>query len=169
MVFTTGNGNAIAADTNMIELYENGWAEPMAKDCATAKRSITISAISMFPPLRQSEAAFNQLWRAWTEAAGRGIYVLFVLPAQQLAHPATMRNAHAARIAYDAKMHTRFVPGPRLLHAKSVIIDSTSVWIGSGNMTSAAAMQNHELYVNFKSEECAHRIERKLFDIANPL
>jgi len=151
----------------MINLYTTGWAAAVAKDCDKAKTQISISAISMFPPLRQSDADFFSLWLSWKNAAARNVRVCFYLPTQQPAHPATLRNSHAGRIAWENKMHVRFVPGPRLLHAKSIVVDSESCWIGSGNMTAAAALNNHEFYVNFGSNECAARIESYLIGISN--
>jgi len=167
MVPTTGNAKPLPAHSNMIDLYTSGWALAVAKDCDKAKTKISISAISMFPPLRQSDADFFALWMAWKNAAARNVRVCFFLPTQQPAHPATLRNSHAGKIAWENKMHVRFVPGPRLLHAKSIVIDSASCWIGSGNMTAAAALNNHEFYVNFNNNDCAARIESYLDSIAN--
>lgn len=150
----------------MTELHLTGWAQAIARECEQARHSIGISAISMYPPLRRAETEFCALWDAWTEAARRGVAVTFYLPVAQQQHPATLRNRHAANIAHDAGMRTRFVPGPRLLHAKSVVIDLKSVWIGSGNMTSMAAGSNHEFYVHFDCRESALAIARYLDSIS---
>jgi phosphatidylserine/phosphatidylglycerophosphate/cardiolipin synthase-like enzyme len=168
MVLAAINHRSTTILPNMTTLHTTNWAGALAAACMDAQHSISISAISMFPPLRHSEAPFSHLWAAWTAAAKRGVQVQFFLPAPQPAHPATLRNASAAAIAFKAGMRTRFVPGPRLLHAKSIVIDARNVWIGSGNMTAAAACLNHEFYVNFISEDCAARILAALNDIANP-
>ncbi|HEY6022158.1 MAG TPA: phospholipase D-like domain-containing protein, partial [Candidatus Paceibacterota bacterium] len=161
------DATALTGAANMTTLHVTNWAGALADACERASKSITISAISMFPPLRNSEAEFSRLWRAWVSAAARGVTVLIFLPTPQPAHPATMRNASAAAIAYKSDIQCRFIPGPRLLHAKSIVIDGEQVWIGSGNMTAAAALTNHEFYVQFESRECATRIEQYLDNIAN--
>ena len=165
MDVATSDGRTSADAADMIELETSGWAAAIAADCTHARSTISVSAISMMPPLRRAEAGFCVLWDAWVEAAQRGVNVTFHLPAPMRAHPATARNVRAAKIAQDAGMHTRFAQSPRLLHAKSVVVDGCSVWIGSGNMTSAAAISNHEFYVHFNSFSVAERIESYLRSI----
>lgn len=150
----------------MITAHITGWALEIAKDCKEAESSISISAISMFPPLRNADGDFCHLWQSWCEAAARGVSVDFFLPAAMQAHPATLRNHSAARMAYERGMNTHVVQGPRLLHAKSVIVDHRIVWIGSGNMTAAAAGMNHEFYVRFEHHEIAERLRTYLNSIA---
>lgn len=122
------------------------WAEPMTIDCAAARNSITISAISLLPPRRSSDTPFWHLWASWVMASRRGAQVTFILPAPSKIHPATLNNLAAAQAAHDQGMHTRFVQQPNLLHAKTAVIDRSIIWIGSGNMTAAAAHHNHEIY-----------------------
>lgn len=152
---------------NIITLAEN-WAREMAWDCAQAQHTITISALSLHPPRNHLTTDFGKLWQAWESAASRGVRVMFFLPAPCKAHPATGYNGSAARSAFDAGLSVRFVQATNLLHAKSAVIDGRIVWIGSGNMTAAAAHFNHEIYCRFESEEIAARIAARWDKIANP-
>lgn len=152
---------------NLIHLAEH-WAQEIAADCAQAQRSITISAISLQPPRQITEMPWPQLWKSWILAAQRGVMVSIFLPSVSRAHPATAYNAAAALTAFNAGMRVRFVPQPHLLHAKTVILDENIVWIGSGNMTAAAAHHNHELYCRFQNHEIAARIAENFDNIANP-
>jgi phosphatidylserine/phosphatidylglycerophosphate/cardiolipin synthase-like enzyme len=151
----------------MIHLAEH-WATELAHDCTQADDTITISALSLQPPRHPNGLPFSVLWQSWLDAAARGVSVQFFLPSPSPIHPATARNATAARTAWENGMCTRFVPQPNLLHAKSVIIDTRIVWIGSGNMTTAAAHHNHEIYIRFLSPEIAKRISHRWHAIANP-
>lgn len=152
----------------MIRLAEN-WAHEIAADCNAARSEITISSLSLSPPRAPSLAPMSALWRSWADAAARGVKVLIVLAAPCKIHPATAYNSGAAERAHAAGLAVRFVPQPRLLHAKSVLVDGRICWVGSGNMTTAAATHNHELYIRFESPEIAARIAARWADIANPV
>ena len=141
----------------MITVHDQ-WAMPMATDCAAARLSITASALSLHALRRPSETPFGHLWAAWQCAAARGCTVDFFLAAPSKNHPATAQNLTAGGILRSAGMRAHFVPQPRLLHAKTLIIDARIVWIGSGNFTAAAAHHNHEIYCRFESPEIAQRI-----------
>src|SRR4030065_2657752 len=121
---------------NIIHLAER-WALEIAADCMAAQHSITVSALSLHPPRTENNSPWGRLWQSWSDAAERGVRVRFFLPAPSKIHPATAYNDSAGECAFAAGMHTRFVPQPNLLHAKSVIIDGQIVWIGSGNNTAA--------------------------------
>lgn len=153
--------------SNGVHLAEN-WALEIADDCTRANNSIIISALSLQLPKANAETPFSKLWKAWIEAEVKGVSVEFFLAAPTKAHPATTHNGLCAEKLFDSKIITRFVPQPNLLHAKSVIIDRCICWIGSGNMTAAAAHYNHELYVRFVSPEIAEKIINRWYEIANP-
>lgn len=149
-----------------VHLAEN-WAQELAVDCANAAYGITISSLSMQPPRHPSLTDFGILWQSWVDATRRGVRVEFFLASPSKSHPATARNASAGALAFQAGMHVRYVPQPNLMHAKSIIIDDKTVWIGSGNMTAAAAHHNHEIYVRFEAPEIAARIKKRWESIAN--
>lgn len=151
----------------MIEIFDK-WAERLTEDCANAQHSIICSALSLLPPRHPTESPFSKLWQAWAAAAARGVRVEFFLAAPTKIHPATMQNITAGKIAAVVNMKTRYVPQPNLLHAKTVVIDQRTVWIGSGNFTAAAAHFNHELYCRFECEAIAARITSRWNNIANP-
>ncbi len=150
---------SISAHTN--------WADAMLADCEQAQHSIVISALSLHPPRPNRHTPFGRLWRAWEQASARGVKIEFILPAPTRIHPATLQNVSAAQHAATVGMHTRFVPMPNLLHAKSTVIDKNICWVGSGNLTAAAAHYNHELYVRFASPEIAQQITERWDQIAN--
>lgn len=150
----------------MIEVYSSDWAQTMADDCATAQDSIAASALSLLPPRHPSQTPFGRLWQSWVDAAARGVRVVIFLAAPSKHHPATAQNITAGRIAREAGILTRLVPQPGLLHAKTLVIDASRVWIGSGNFTAAAAHHNHEIYCRFDSPQCAARIVERWNNIA---
>lgn len=143
------------------------WADALRADCERATMSITISAISMQPPRSAGSTPWKLLWRAWEKAAARGVLVQIYLPTPSRSHPATHGNTDAAIQAVKAGMFVSFVPQPRLLHAKSITIDNETCWIGSGNMTAAAAHHNHEIYIRFDNMPIARKIKEWLKTIAN--
>ena len=144
--------------------YENTdvfkfWAEAMATDCASAKKSITLSALSLHAPAKPLNTPFGRLWQSWIDAAERGVNVELYLPAPTKIHPATLQNRqHGIRAAANG-ITVHFVPQPELLHAKSCVIDSAIAWVGSGNFTSAAAHHNHELYLRCADARIAQDVE----------
>lgn len=140
-----------------ITMPEN-WAQKLAEDCRAAGASIVISALSMQAPRHKNGTPFSDLWEAITAAPARGVPVKIYLAAPAQAHPATLYNGHAAQLAHARGVHVDFVPMPHLLHAKTAIIDGLLVWIGSGNITAAAAHHNHEAYCRFWSPEIAARL-----------
>ncbi len=151
----------------IMKLAEN-WAEEMRADCEKATHSILISSLSLAPPRHPSQTPFGRLWQSWADAAARNVQVTFFLASPTKVHPATAQNATAGALAFKAGIRVRFVPQPNLLHAKSAVIDEHIVWIGSGNMTAAAAHHNHEIYIRVESQNIAHRIATRWDKIANP-
>jgi phosphatidylserine/phosphatidylglycerophosphate/cardiolipin synthase-like enzyme len=144
----------------------HAWAEPLALDCEAALSHITISSMSLHAPRGATRTAYARLWRAWCNAAARGVRVAIYLPQQTATHPATLQNNSSATAAHANGIAVHFVPAPRLLHAKSVLIDQSICWIGSGNMTMAAAQANHEIYVRFHSRDIAADIAHRWHQIA---
>ena len=119
----------------------------MAEQCALAQTTIHISALSMLPPTPNAIGDWPELWRAWCAAARRGVRVRIWLPAPMQNNAATRGNVNTGRIAVAAGIGINLLSGNRLLHAKTCVIDASSVWIGSGNFTAAAAHHNHEAYL----------------------
>ncbi len=130
----------------MIEYHGSTWAAKQADDIAAAQHSITMTAISALPPTRNARGVWPAWWAALTDAARRGVDVQMILPAPSRAHPATRANARTAERLAAAGVRPVLVPGPRLLHAKTALIDDAIVWCGSGNYTAAAAHHNYEAY-----------------------
>lgn len=139
----------------------------MAADCAQARSAITISSLSMHVPRGLPQTAYGRLWESWIRAAERGIRVDFLLAAPTKIHPATAQNATTAVRAHAHGIQTKFVAGSRLLHAKTAIIDDLILWVGSGNMTAAAAHYNHECYVRYESSRDAAALLARWREIAN--
>lgn len=141
----------------MIRLAEN-WAQEMSSDIENAHASIVMSSLSFLPPRGTNCTSFGALWLALCAAALRGVKVDLFLPVPSNTHPATLQNITSANRAKCAGIDTNFVKLPRLLHAKSTVIDSLVCWIGSGNLTAAAANHNHEIYCRFENADIAERI-----------
>lgn len=134
-------------DQANISYHGNNWADALAAACSQARETIHISALSMHPPSANAIGDWSRLWRAWCDAVRRDVLVAIWLPIPSPIHPATLRNTTAGRAILAAGMQIHYVKGPRLLHAKTAVIDARSVWIGSGNYTAAAAHHNHEAYL----------------------
>ena len=127
--------------------HGEGWAAAMADECQLAMASIHASALSFQPPRTQTDGDWPRLYQSWVDAAARGVQVCVWLPAASTTHPATHHNLTAARRMIADGIHARLVSGNQLLHAKTCVIDASSIWIGSGNFTAAAAHFNHEAYL----------------------
>jgi phosphatidylserine/phosphatidylglycerophosphate/cardiolipin synthase-like enzyme len=140
-----------------VEIPEQ-WASMLAHDVIEARESITITALSFLPPGQKQVGLWPALWREICAASDRGVRVTLVFPAPTRAHPATAANSSAAAAAHAAGMRVHQVRGPRLLHAKQVIIDENLCWVGSGNFTAAACTFNHETYARIKSQSLAARL-----------
>jgi phosphatidylserine/phosphatidylglycerophosphate/cardiolipin synthase-like enzyme len=132
------------------------WASHLTLDILDAQTSITLSALSMLHPHTNAPGPWPDLWRALISARSRGRSVHIYLAQAQLAHPATRQNPTTAAYAHTLRFNVHLVPGPRLLHAKSCIIDQRVLWIGSGNFTAAACGPNHEFYVRIISPPLAN-------------
>jgi phosphatidylserine/phosphatidylglycerophosphate/cardiolipin synthase-like enzyme len=127
--------------------HGNGWAATLADDIDSAQTRVTMTALSMLPPRIVQADDISRLWLALIHAAERGIEVTIALPAPSEAHPATLRNHTTALTLRAARIGAVLVPPARLLHAKTTTIDAAIAWIGSGNITAAAAHHNRELYL----------------------
>jgi len=136
----------------------DSWAATLAEDIRAAGASVVLSALSMQPPRHNNGTPHSDLWQAIIAAPPRGVSATIYLPVPALAHPATLYNTSAAQAAHAHGVQVHFVPMPRLLHAKTAIIDGILVWIGSGNLTAAAAHHNHEAFCRFWSPEIAARL-----------
>lgn len=127
-------------------LHLSHWAEAMTADCGRAQSEIVLSALSLLPPRTSTAGEWPALWEALKAACKKKVKVEIYLPKPNAINPATKANYTTAAAAEAAGMICRLLPGPRLLHCKSMVIDRQIVWIGSGNFTAAAAHFNHEAY-----------------------
>lgn len=149
-----------------INYFDVDWCGSMAAQCATAQRSIHMSALSMQAPRQDAIGTWPDLWRELCAAARRGVRVDIWLPAPSPIYPASKGNQATGQRIVDEKMHVHFVTGNRLLHAKACVIDTASCWIGSGNFTAAAAHFNHESYLQTVCPVIAGRIISRLKTLA---
>lgn len=134
-------------------LFSDGWARGMLTDCASAKKSIAICAMSLMIPYRSNEGQWSRLFASWLAARARGVDVSIMLSAPHDSVQATRANASALGRLANAGIRVHLIKGARLLHSKACVIDAQIAWIGSGNFTLAACESNHELYVR---ADCAH-------------
>lgn len=124
-----------------------GWLDSICRDVIQAQHSIYLSALSLQPPPNTST---SPLFRFWAEletkaAAGLDVRLYIAAPAKQT--PAAAYNGHAAEAAHERGIHAHLCPLPCLLHAKTVSIDRSIAWVGSGNFTAAAAAHNREAWI----------------------
>lgn len=134
------------------------WAQPLAQDIASARHSILLTALSMHPPRSEKAGNLAAIWQAIAEAVSASVRVDVILPSPSKSHPATMFNGHAAERLHKLGAFCSWAQPGRLLHAKTCAIDQAVVWIGSGNITAAAATYNHEAYLRVESVEFAARL-----------
>lgn len=147
----------------------HSWPSLMAHDFTGAKSRIWLTALSAQPCDPHARTPASTWWMALVSAATRGVSVRLQLAAPSSSHPATTANAGAARWCARRGISATLVPGPRLLHAKSAIIDDRIAWIGSGNFTAAAMSSNHELYARVASADFAARLANEHDRIAGVL
>ena len=140
-------------ETNAIAF--NDWALKIAEDTEQARHTITLTALSCQPPRRLAQTGLSPLWLSLVSAAARGKAVTLILPASSKTHPATAYNNGTALRAAALGIKTKLIPLPRLLHAKTVLIDEAISWIGSGNLTAAAASHNREAWLRSTEEHIA--------------
>lgn len=136
------------------------WAQPLAADVAHARRSVVISSLSLQPRKADRAHPISLLWSAMETAANAGARVTFILPKPSGSHPATAFNLAAAADLSALGIRSVFAAAANLLHAKTCIIDSSIVWVGSGNWTAAAAAHNREAYIRCDSPSLAARLRQ---------
>lgn len=153
-------------DAANIYYHGEGWANHMAIECGNAQKTIHVSALSMHPPTPNGQGDWPELWRAWCIAAMRGVAVNIWLPAPSPIYPATKNNTGAGSKITLNGMHIHYVTGNRLLHAKTCVIDESSIWIGSGNFTAAAAHHNYEAYLRADCPAIARQIVNRWKSLA---
>lgn len=141
------------------ELYLADWARMMTIDANQAKSSIAISALSCLPPRASKHGDWPALWQSWIDAAARGVRVELYLPAPLKSAGATITNQKTADTAQRHGIACHLIPGPNLLHCKSMVIDQLIIWIGSGNFTAAAANHNHEAYMRHRCPSMARQMQ----------
>ena len=73
-------------------------------------------------------------------------------------------NGHAAKLLHDLGASVHFLQVDNLLHAKTLSIDESIAWVGSGNWTAAASAHNREAYIRCHSPNMAHSLSRHWFD-----
>lgn len=134
------------------------WASAMALDIAMARSSVLITSLSLQTAETCPGHPLGMLWAAMHEAAQRGAAITFILPQPARSHPATAYNIHAGYALQAAGVRVIYAPTGNLLHAKTVTIDESIVWVGSGNWTKAAAAWNHEAYVRCQCPALAVRM-----------
>lgn len=67
-------------------------------------------------------------------------------------------NQRAAATLHAVGIRVAFAPPANLLHAKTVTIDESIIWCGSGNWTAAATAHNHESYLRVISPALAREM-----------
>lgn len=144
-----------------VTLHLEHWAEAMRADVAAATASVSLSALSLQPPITRTPGAWPALWHALTAAADRGVRVRLYLPQPTNTHPATRFNDATCAKASAAGIRCHLIRGPRLLHCKSLVIDATVSWIGSGNFTAAACHHNIEAYLRAADPAIAAAIQTR--------
>lgn len=128
-------------------LHHAGWLETLTVDLDKAAASISITALSIHYPATKTAGPLGPFWAALAAATSRGIRPALIMPAPSRSHPATAMNGNTAEKAHALGLDAHLIPLPRLLHAKSAVIDSRIAWVGSGNFTAAAACHNREIYM----------------------
>lgn len=128
-------------------LHTAAWMAALTNDIYHAKRSVRITALSINPPRDHQGSPLAMFWHALSVQKRDGIQVEIITQAPSKNHPATLWNQNAAQYAAFLGIPFTFHPMPRLLHAKTVLIDEQIAWIGSGNFTAAAASHNEEAYL----------------------
>lgn len=131
------------------------WAGPLSDDIDIAEESILITSLSLQPPRRDGTHPLSMLWTSMDCAVRRGVRIDFVLAQVSRSHPATAFNGSAAAHLHDIGVRPHVARMPKLLHAKTAIIDHSILWVGSGNWTAAATMHNHEAYLRLNSPALA--------------
>jgi len=151
-----------------VSLHAESWPLDMRADLLAARIAIHLSALSLLTPTPPTRGPWRALWSALKHAPARNITTTIYLPVPQPAHPATRQNATSAATCHAHGMKIVWIPAPRLLHAKSCIIDSQIAWLGSGNMTAAACHHNRELYLRVHSHAIAAETINTLRAFADP-
>jgi phosphatidylserine/phosphatidylglycerophosphate/cardiolipin synthase-like enzyme len=138
------------------------WQPVLLADIRAARSRIVLTALSMLPPRSGQRGAWPALWYAISERAAAGVRVELTLPAPSRAHAAAAQNHKAAATAHAAGWHVTLIPGPRLLHAKQIIVDGMICWLGSANLTAAAFSFNTERFARIESLRFADRLMRSI-------
>lgn len=123
------------------------WAAPLTADIDAAASHISISSLSLHPPRHAGASPIALLWDSLKKASSRGVIIDFYLPQVARSHPATALNQNAAATLHGIGVRVAFAPPANLLHAKTVAVDESILWCGSGNWTAAATAHNHESYL----------------------
>lgn len=142
----------------MIQIHTDDWAAALCRDFDHAQSTIVLTALSINAPLPSTKGALRDFWASLRNAAKAGVQVIIITPAPTIHHPATTYNAKAARYAAAHGMRCNLIALPHLLHAKTALIDTEIAWIGSGNFTQAAMMQNREAYCRTDDPEAIHEL-----------
>ena len=91
----------------------------------------------------------EMLIRSLNLAARRGVDVRLILPARS-----NHISADLARASYVRELHEAggqvLLLGPRMLHAKAVVIDCQRMYLGSANLTGAGLGAKGEMKRNFE-------------------
>jgi hypothetical protein len=136
-------------------IHTINWAADIAADIGEATDSIYVTALSCLVPKLTRTDAWAYFWVALAAAASNKLDVRIALAAPTIHQPATIRNGAAATFLRKLGIRTYLLNGPNLLHAKTVTIDSRIAWIGSGNLTAAAACHNYECWMRSDDEATA--------------
>jgi len=133
------------------------WIRGMREQVEAAQSSIHVSALSMHPPKAGSITPYTKYLLALAAARTRGVRAAVWLSAPRADIPAASLNFAAKQWLRAQNIECHLVAGGKLLHAKSLVIDRASIWIGSGNLTPTAAHQSHEAYLNTQCARDAGR------------
>jgi len=121
------------------------WLPALCADIAAAKRAITLTSLRLDTPHGAAPSQISDLWAVLTDRAAAGLQVTVCLPSPAADSAATARNVSTARALHSHGIRCALLPRPGLLHAKSALLDDGLAWLGSANLTFAAARWNLEL------------------------
>jgi hypothetical protein len=123
-------------------VISRSWTEPQAGyffiDAAIdhARTGVDLSMYELSDP---------SIERALVDDARRGIDVRVILNA---AYEGTSENANAASVLREGSVHVVWAPSNQIFHAKYLVVDSSTAYIGTGNLVPSDYSSTRDFWVS---------------------
>jgi len=137
----------------------------LVNNLSTARKTVLLTTYKIQRSTRPNARKLMAIHKALLKAAARGVDVRILTNLQAGPNLGAHINLISARNLIFGGCQVRGLDRPRIIHAKTCIIDSERVILGSHNITNKAISSNYEVSIFFIDQYFARILEERFYKL----